>query len=174
MIRNVLIAKEIHNEKRGTSFFALFLLMLVTGVFWGTWFPLTRTFEDFSSDEFIHIGNVIIGNLAAPMRVLVPSTIILMFLSLWFHENKKSTPFYLGVMSFMLIIIVLLITLLVLVPIDNDVKEWTAATVPQNFQEIRSNWKTFHAIRTFASLASFACFSLFALGITNKKSSDRF
>ncbi len=29
-------------------FIALFLLMLVTGVFWGTWFTLTRSIEAFS------------------------------------------------------------------------------------------------------------------------------
>jgi hypothetical protein len=34
------------------NFVALFLLALVTGVFWGTWFTLTRSIETFSPAEF--------------------------------------------------------------------------------------------------------------------------
>ena len=144
-------------------FVSLFFLMLITGVFWGTWFTLTRSIEDFSAEEFIHIGKVIIANVAMPMRIIMPAGILFMLLSLWFYANKKTTGFYLGLLSFVLIIVVLLVTLIVLVPIDNEIKEWTTSTVPQDWEVIRSKWKTFHAIRTFASLASFACFSLFLL-----------
>src|SRR4030095_15061927 len=91
------------------NFVSLFLLMLVTGVFWGTWFTLTRSIEDFSSEEFSHIGRVIILNVAVPMRIILPSCILLMLLSLWFYRNKKSGAFYLGVLSFILVIGVLLI-----------------------------------------------------------------
>jgi len=135
--------------------------MLITGVFWGTWFPLTRSLESFSSDEFIHIGKVIIANVAMPMRIILPSGILMMILSLWLYGTKKTLGFTLGLVSLLLIIIVLAITLIVLVPIDNNIKNWTAATTPQDWQLIRYKWQTFHAMRTFASLASFACFSLF-------------
>jgi uncharacterized membrane protein len=71
--------------------------------------------------------------------------------------------FYCGLLSLILIIVVLLVTLLVLVPIDNDIKEWTTSTLPEDWEDIRDKWKIFHAIRTFTSLASFACFSFFIL-----------
>ena len=104
-------------------FSALFLLMLTTGVFWGTWFTLTRSLETFSLEEFIHIGKVIISNVALPMRVIMPSGILLMLLSVWFNPYKKTKGFYLGVLSLGLIILTLLITLIVLVPIDNEIKK---------------------------------------------------
>jgi ABC-type uncharacterized transport system permease subunit len=63
---------------------------------------------------------------------------LFVMLSLWVYQQKKSTSFYLGVLSLGLITAVLLITLLVLVPIDNDIKGWTAATVPADFAEIRN------------------------------------
>ena len=53
------------------DFAALFLLALVTGVFWETWFTLTRSIETFSAAEFIHIGKTIIANVAVPMRILM-------------------------------------------------------------------------------------------------------
>ena len=142
---------------------ALFLLMLITGVFWGTWFTLTRSIESFSPDEFIHIGKVIIANVAMPMRVIMPSGILLMLLSLWIYKRKKTASFYIGILSVILIIATLLITLLVLVPIDNNIKMWTATTIPVDFEAIRHKWRTYHAIRTFLSLASFLSFSLFVL-----------
>ena len=144
---------------KSIHFIALFLLMLITGVFWGTWFTLTRSLEDFSSSEFTHIGKVIIANVAWPMRIIMPSGIIFMLWSLWIYRNKKSPEFYFAVFSFVLLIAVLLMTLLVLVPIDNEIKTWTPETIPANWEAMRSTWKNFHAARTFASLLSFGFFS---------------
>jgi uncharacterized membrane protein len=146
--------------------------MLVTGVFWGTWFTLTRALESFSSEEFTHIGKVIIANVALPMRILMPATILCMILSLWLCENKRTTSFYEGVIAFLLLIVALVITLTVLVPIDNNIKEWTPATLPANWEMTRNRWKSFHAIRTFASVASFACFVVFVLGAPRNDGSD--
>jgi hypothetical protein len=133
--------------------------MLITGVFWGTWFTLTRSIESFSPAEFIHIGQVIIANVAMSMRFLMPAGILLMLLSVLQHGNKKSLGFYSRITALVLIVIVLLITLLVLVPIDNEIKLWTESTVPADWEAIRDKWQTFHAFHIFASLGSFAGFS---------------
>lgn len=139
------------------QFLALFLLMLVTGVFWGTWFTLTRSIDSFSPAEFIHIGQVIIGNVAVPMRILVPSCILFMILSAWLYPVKRSVGFYLNVTANILIIITLLITLLVLVPIDNEIRIWTTSTIPSDWTSIRDRWQFFHSLRTLTSLTAFAC-----------------
>lgn len=136
-------------------FIALFLLMLVTGVFWGTWFSLSRSMEVFSAAEFIHIGKTIIQNLAVPMRIILPSCILFMILSAWFYPEKRSSGFYFCVTSIVLIVIALLITLLIEVPIDNQIATWTAETAPAGWEAIRDRWEFFHAARTFISLASF-------------------
>ena len=142
---------------------ALYLLMLITGVFWGTWFTLTRSLSEFPPNEFIHIGKAIIANVAIPMRILMPAGILGVAISVWLKRKSDQGRFYLGVLSLILIIAVLLITLLVLVPIDNDIKTWTESTVPSDFESIRVKWKSYHAARTFLSLASFACFTAFLL-----------
>ena len=142
------------------DFAALFLLALVTGVFWGTWFTLTRSIETFSAAEFIHIGKTIIASVAVPMRILMPSCILFMILSAWFYPEKKSPGFYFSVAGCLLIIIALLITLLAEVPIDNQIKTWTASTVSSEWEAIRDRWQLFHTARTFISLASFASLAL--------------
>lgn len=146
-----------------SQYIALFLLLLVTGTFWGTWFTLTRSLETFSAQEFIHIGKTIIANVAWPMRIIMPLAIAFVILSLWWYPDKKSAGFYVCLLAGVLLVITLLVTVGIEVPIDNEIKQWSASTLPGNWEEIRDRWKVFHAIRTLTAVASFACFSGVAL-----------
>lgn len=151
------------------QFIALFLLLLVTGLFWGTWFALSRSIEDFSAAEFIHIGKTIIGNVANPMRIILPSCIVLMILSAWWYPLKRSTGFYFCTLALVLIVVSLLITVLIEVPIDNQIKSWTDITVPSNWEAIRNRWQFFHGLRTFTSLAGFASFTASVIFYSKKE-----
>jgi hypothetical protein len=46
----------------------------------------------------------------------------------------------------------LLVTLGIEVPIDNQIEQWTLATLPSDWQAIRDRWELYHTIRTFVSL----------------------
>ena len=48
--------------------------------------------------------------------------------------------------------------LIVEVPIDNQIRTWTATTIPSDWTMIRARWECFHAARTFVSLGSLASF----------------
>lgn len=74
-------------------------------------------------------------------------------LSVWFIPEKNSAGFYFGVAACLLIVIALFITLLVEVPIDNQIRTWTPETVPANWTVLRARWEVFHTARTFISLA---------------------
>lgn len=141
-----------------TAYCALLLVLLVTGLFWGTWFAMTRSIHDFNASEFIHIGKVIIANVAWPMRIIMPLCLLLMLLSWWWYPAKDRGS-YLMLAAFVLMITSLLITLLVEVPIDNQIKTWTAETIPSNWKNLRLTWDKWHTARTFTSLGSFALFS---------------
>jgi hypothetical protein len=140
--------------RRIVLFLGILLTALVTGVFWGTWFTLTRSLEAFTPAEFLHIGKTIIANVAVPMRVLMPSTLLLLVAAVWLHPAKRSASFALLAASLALMLATLLITLLVEVPIDNEIRRWTVTTVPGDFEAKRLTWKSFHALRTLTSVAS--------------------
>ncbi len=53
-------------------------------------------------------------------------------------------------------------TLVVNVPIDNEIKGWTVAAMPARWEQLRDTWETYHLLRTFVSLGSFA---LLLLGV---------
>lgn len=138
------------------QYISLILVLLVSGVFWGTWFSLSRSIEITSPETFLENGRLIIKNLAVPMRILMPLTILSMGLVLWLYPEKSGSGFYLSVVSVILMIITLLITVLIEVPIDNRIKRWTTATLPKDWKAIRSRWQYYHTLRTFTSLGSFA------------------
>jgi uncharacterized membrane protein len=98
----------------------------------------------------------------------MPSCILLMILSAWFHPEKRSPGFYFTLAACVLITIALLITLLVEVPINNQIKTWTASTIPANWKAIRERWQLFHTARTLVSLASFGSLTL-AVVLLKKK-----
>jgi len=141
------------------QFVALFLLMMVTCIFWGPWLSLHRSMKTFTKDEFIHIVKVMAANLAIPMRIIMPLCILFISLSVVFYQQKDSFGFYMIITSLCLSIVALLVTILVEVPIVNQIKQWTTASIPTDVETIQDRWLKFHVIRTFASLASFACFA---------------
>jgi uncharacterized membrane protein len=133
--------------------------MLVTGVFWGTWFTLTRSIEEFPPDNFIRIGKTIISNVAWPMRILMPATLLsLLWLCIATRRDKPS--FYFLVTSLILMVMALVITVAIEVPIDNQIKTWTLETLPENWTALRSQWSEFHTLRTFVSILGFVSLSV--------------
>jgi len=152
-------------KRKLVEFTALMLAALVAGVFWGTWFTLTRSLEDFSPAEFIHIGKTIIRNVALPMRILMPATLLLILLAVVQNFKTNKASFYWYGLSLLLMIASLIITVTVEVPIDNQIKTWTAETIPNNWQALRQTWNQFHTLRTITSVAGLGCFTI---GLLNR------
>jgi hypothetical protein len=144
------------------------LLILVAGLFWGTWFALSRTMYHLPVEIFIIIGKEIIANVAVPMRIIMPASLLgLMILLLGSRKNKR-VYFYSMLLCFLLFLTALIITVAIEVPIDNQIKTWTAATVPGNWEAIRDRWETFHTTRTFVALTGIMFF-LIAMMNSNKQ-----
>src|SRR5262245_53520232 len=114
-------------------FVALVLSMLVAGVFWGTWFTLARSIETFSPAEFIHIGRTIIGCVAVPIRVIKAAVIVYTAITAWLYQMKRAVGVFLERAASILIIVTLISTLLVLGPIDNQIRSWTVSKIPPPF-----------------------------------------
>ena len=62
--------------------------------------------------------------------------------------------FYLSATAFVLFIVALLVTVLVEVPIVEEIVTWKVSTLPGDWQELRDRWMRFHVIRVVAGLAS--------------------
>ena len=138
---------------RIAQFANLLLFALVMGVFWGTWFSLSRSIAAITPDAFLQIGHIMIRNLGGPMSVLLPaalasSVVVLILL----FRRKRIAAFYLAMAGLLLMVAALTITLAVNVPIDVLINQWTVNTLPGDWTAIRDRWQFFHTIRTFASV----------------------
>ena len=130
------------------------LFALVMGVFWGTWFSLSRTMDQLSSETFLAVGHEMIQNLGVPMAVLLPLALLSALVTLVLLWPDRTAAFWWLAAGFVLMIAALVITLAVEVPIDNQIETWTAATLPADWRSIQSRWELFHTIRTFASIVA--------------------
>jgi hypothetical protein len=59
-----------------SQFISIFLLALVTGVFWGPWLGLSRSIATFQPEVFLAIGHRMIRNLAPVMPILMPAAML--------------------------------------------------------------------------------------------------
>jgi uncharacterized membrane protein len=139
------------------QFAALFLLALVTGIFWGPWFALHRSMSGFSATEFLHITRTMVRNLGIPMRILMPCCIVAMGASTWSYPDRQCVGFYFSIAALVLSIIALVVTMAVEVPIVTRIDRWTDTTIPDGWQSLRDRWLSFHIIRVVSSVCSFAC-----------------
>lgn len=149
-------------EKRSNAlviwqFVSILLSALVTGVFWGTWLGLSRSIALLPPETFLTVGHTMIRNLGTVMEILMPAAILSIAAVLYLLYRARSTKsLYLTLAGFVLFVIALLITLIVEVPIDNQIAEWTAASLPANWQQLRDRWELFHTIRSWVSVIGLA------------------
>jgi hypothetical protein len=132
------------------------LFALVMGVFWGTWFSLSRTMDQLSAETFVAVGHQMIQNLGGPMAILLPLALLsaLVTLVLLWRGGGPTAAFLWLLAGFGLMVLALVVTLAVEVPIDNQIQDWTAATLPADWRSIQSRWELFHTVRTFLSIAA--------------------
>jgi hypothetical protein len=141
---------------RLTLFVHVFLFALVVGVFWGTWFSLSRSMSAISAATFLEVGHTMIGNLGGPMAILMPATLVSVVpVLLMLYRRHRRASFALILVGAGLLVVALVITLSVNVPIDAAINRWTVDTLPSDWTSIRNRWEAYHAARTFLSLAGF-------------------
>jgi uncharacterized membrane protein len=155
-------------------FVTLLLFSLVSGVFWGTWFSLSRSIAAITPGTFLEVGRLMIGNLGGPMSVLMPMTLLsalVLCVLLFRRRHRRATLF--ASAALVLMVGALVITLAVNVPIDYQIASWTTATLPSDWTAIRDRWEFYHGLRTLLSLAALACLFVSTLSTGSRYAPDR-
>ncbi len=139
------------------QFLNIMLYALVAGVMWGTWLSLGRTMTQYDATTFLADGQHMIANLATIMPILMISTgVVGLVVALLLLRRRSVTAAWLAQAGVLLLAAVVAVTLVVNVPIDNEIKTWTPASLPSDWQDQRARWADFHTLRTFLSLAGLA------------------
>jgi uncharacterized membrane protein len=143
---------------KAVQFTTFLLFSLVTGVFWGTWFSLSRSIAAITPATFLEVGRLMIANLAGPMSILMPAAVLsaIVLCSLMFRGGITRASLFAGT-GLVLMVTAMVITLVVNVPIDRQIQSWTVATLPADWSAIRDRWEFYHGFRTLVSLVALAC-----------------
>ena len=155
------------------QFISILLSALVTGVFWGTWLGLSRSMASLTPETFLSIGHTMIGNLGLIMAILMPAAILATLPVLFLLYRRRSWALYPTLVGFALFVIALVVTLIVEVPIDNQIEAWTVASLPADWQQLRDRWELFHAIRTWVSVIGLALLILGVLLVGDNSAVER-
>jgi len=89
-------------------------------------------------------------------------TLILLFCAAYL--NRVHTR-WLFLTSGLMLLFGIVITVIIEVPLNQQIASWTPATIPANWMELRDRWLAFHNVRTAAGVVAFACA---LLGIAEK------
>ena len=128
------------------------LLVFVSGLFWGPWLALSRSMSTFTPEVFLAIVHRMDRNMSSVMTVLFPLALLSTVPVLILSFNERRETFYLTLAALALFIVTLLVTMLVEVPIVAQIRTWTMATLPSNWQRLRDRWGAFHYVRTIPSI----------------------
>ena len=131
---------------------AILLSAIVAGMFFGPWLALSRSIAVFQPEVFITIVRRMNRNMAAVMTALMPTCLLSIAVLLVLTYHARRGTFYLNLAAFALFLVALLVTVLVEVPIVTQVETWTAATLPENWQQLRDRWGKFHVVRIVAAV----------------------
>ena len=135
------------------------LSALVAGMFWGPWAALTRSIDTFSPEVFLPIVNRLNRNMAPLMTVLLPAS-LLSIIPLLILSYRLQSTFYLVLTSFFCFSIALIVTVVVEVPIVQEISKWTVGSLPADWKQRRDRWSKFHVVRVLCGFLGFACLVL--------------
>jgi uncharacterized membrane protein len=155
---------------KAVQFVTLLLFSLVTGVFWGTWFSLSRSIAAITPGTFLEVGRLMIANLGGPMSALMPAAVLsaIMLCVLLIRRRQTRGSVFAGA-ALVLMVIAMIFTLIVNVPIDRQIQSWTTATLPPDWNAIRDRWEFYHGVRTLVSLVALACLFASTLSTTSER-----
>jgi uncharacterized membrane protein len=159
---------------KAVQFVTLLLFSLVTGVFWGTWFSLSRSMAEITPGTFLEVGRLMIANLGGPMSVLMPMALLsALLLCVLLFRGRQSRATLFSSAALVLMAVALVITLVVNVPIDRQIQTWTTAALPPEWSAIRDRWEFYHGLRTLLSLGALACLFAGTLSTAWRSAPDR-
>src|ERR1700744_3574540 len=98
---------------------------LVAGMFHGPWAALSRSMSTFTPEVFLAIVDRMNRNMAPVMTVLMPASLLSIVPVLILSYHERPLTFVLSATALVLFIVALLVTILVEVPIIEEIATWT-------------------------------------------------
>lgn len=141
------------------QFLNVTLVALVMGVFFGTWFGLSRYVTAIDAESFLELGRIMAQSLAIPTGVLLTAaTLTAVQLVYELYHRRDAGGLRPAAVGVALMMAALIVTLTVNVPLDALFGQWTVATIPPDWYAARDRWAFSHDLRTILCVAALGAF----------------
>lgn len=141
------------------QFLNVTLVALVMGVFFGTWFVLSRSIAAIDREGFLEVGRIMTQSLAIPTGVLLTiATLTAIPLVYELYRRREASALRAAGVGIALIGAALIVTLTVNVPLDSLFGQWTMATMPTDWYAARDRWAFSHDLRTILCVGALGAF----------------
>jgi uncharacterized membrane protein len=137
------------------SIIARVAALVVTGLVAGSVFGIWRGYDlaQYSPAAFIEVHQGAVRGLNTLLPVLgMVATVLVIALAVIERRNRRTMILLL--VAAVLLAVAGLVTRLGNQPINDLVMTWTPDTLPANWEAIRDSWRSFHLVRTIASIAA--------------------
>ena len=125
--------------------------IVVAGTLTGSEFAVAVFFHPRISclEDTVHIqaAQTLAKVLGIVMSFWYPLTLLLALAVTFVGHTTRGTPWWLALASTVLFALICVYSLLLPVPINNQVARWRPDTVPANWRDLRRRWDLLHAIR---------------------------
>ena len=125
-------------------------------MFWGPWVALTVSIRTFAPEVFLALTKRLARNIGAVMTLLLPLALATMVPVLLLAHARHAATFYLFLAGFGLYATALLVTVWVEVPLVQQMEQWTATSLPANWEQVRDRWGRFHVVRVAVAVLGLA------------------
>ncbi len=129
---------------------SIILSTLVAGILFGPWVALSGSVTNFKPEVWLAIVSRFNSNLLPVMSVLMPAALLSIVPVLFMTYSGQRSVFLLNAIAVSLSAFGLLVTVLFMMPLVKQMRTWTLATLPHNWEEIRDRWEAYHAVRVVA------------------------
>ncbi|HEY2711742.1 MAG TPA: DUF1772 domain-containing protein [Chthoniobacterales bacterium] len=125
--------------------------IVVAGTLTGSEFAVTVFFHPSISrlEDAVHIraAQTLAKILGMVMPFWYPLTLLLALAVTFIAHTARTTPWWLALASTVLLALISVYSVLLPVPINNQVARWQPDSVPANWRDLRRRWDLLHAIR---------------------------
>lgn len=146
---------------RCTYLLTALLTGLIAGLFFAFTYDVNIAFGELSGPEYaknmelinVSIRNAVFGSVFFPSVVL---PVVALALS-W--RSYRSPAFLLVLVGFLIYLFgSFLVTTQINIPLNYYLESWDIAAPPSDWEATRDSWNWWNAVRTWASIAAFACY----------------
>lgn len=141
-----------------SRFVQLLAMGLYTGILFGDRIGITPIRPKLPATSFVLFQQDLHSRFGKLMPVLIISSLVAGILWLILRRRDfRSSEYLLTAIATFCNVIVMIVTLLINIPVNETMMSWQASAPPDNVMQLWAPWEGGHTMRTVVALLGFAC-----------------